>query len=215
MELWDALAFHKVLPVIVLDDVAGADGLARALVAGGLPVAEVTLRTSAAIGAIRIMAAREDLLVGAGTVVTAAQVDAAVEAGARFVVSPGLSRAVVARCERYGVPCLPGVATPTEVMAAMDLGCSTVKFFPAASFGGPEFLAELGGPFKGVSFVPTGGIKPADLATYLRLPAVLAVGGTWMVPRRVIAAQNWDRVRTLVAGAVEAATPKGSLDERD
>ena len=155
------------------------------MVAGGLPVAEVTFRTAAAADSIRAMAARGDIL-GAGTVLTVAQVDQAVAAGARFVVSPGLSRAVVERCAEHGVLALPGAVTATEVQAALELGVSTVKFFPAGTCGGPAAIKALAAPFGGVRFVPTGGVGPKNLAEYLAVPAVAAVGGSWMVPRDLV-----------------------------
>ena len=163
-EVLDRLARHRLVPVVVLDDASRADGLAEALVNGGLPIAEVTFRTAAAEESIRIMAARGDVLVGAGTVLTVEQVDLAVRAGATYVVSPGLSRAVVERCGEHGVAVLPGAVTATEVQAALELGVSTVKFFPAGTSGGAKAIAALAAPFGGVSFVPTGGVGPANLA---------------------------------------------------
>jgi 2-dehydro-3-deoxyphosphogluconate aldolase/(4S)-4-hydroxy-2-oxoglutarate aldolase len=204
-EILQRLSAHRIVPVVVLDDAADAHGLADALVAGGLPVAEVTFRTAAAPDAIRAMADRGDLLVGAGTVLTAAQVDQAVAAGAAFVVSPGLSRAVVERCQEHGVLALPGAVTATEVMAALDLGITTVKFFPAGSSGGAAAIAALAAPFGDVGFVPTGGIGPTDLHEYLALPSVRAVGGSWMVPRGLVRAGELEAVKDLVADAVAAA----------
>lgn len=201
----EALGTHRLVPVVVLDDAADADGLAGALVAGGLPVAEVTFRTAAAEESIRVMAARGDVLVGAGTVLTVQQVDSAVAAGASYVVSPGLSRAVVERCGEHGVPVLPGAVTATEVQAALELGVSTVKFFPAGTSGGAKAIAALAAPFGGVSFVPTGGVGPASLHEYLALPSVHAVGGSWMVPKGLVAAREFDQVRALVAEAVALA----------
>ena len=148
MDVLQALSAARIVPVVVLDDAADADALAGALVAGGLPVAEVTFRTAAAADSIRAMAARGDILVGAGTVLTVAQVDQAVAAGARFVVSPGLSRAVVERCAEHGVLALPGAVTATEVQAALELGVSTVKFFPAGTCGGPAAIKALAGPVR-------------------------------------------------------------------
>jgi len=199
------LAAHRIVPVVVLDDAADAGPLATALVAGGLPVAEVTFRTAAAADAIRIMAARGDVLVGAGTVLTPAQVDAAVAAGAQYVVSPGTSRAVVERCAEHGVPALPGAVTATEVQAALELGLTTVKFFPAGTSGGPKAIAALAAPFTSVRFVPTGGVGAANLAEYLALPSVCAVGGSWMVPRDRIRAGDVDAVRALTREAVALA----------
>jgi 2-dehydro-3-deoxyphosphogluconate aldolase/(4S)-4-hydroxy-2-oxoglutarate aldolase len=197
-----ALGRARLVPVVVLDDAAQAGPLADALVAGGLPVAEVTFRTAAAADAIRAMADRGDLLLGAGTVLTPAQVDRAVAAGAGYVVSPGLSRAVVERCAEHGVLALPGVVTATEVQAALELGLTAVKFFPAGTSGGAPAIAALAGPFADVRFVPTGGIGPADLADYLRIDAVVAVGGSWMVPRDRIRSGDFEVVRRLTAEAV-------------
>lgn len=200
-----ALSAARLVPVVVLDDAAHAGPLAEALVAGGLPVAEVTFRTAAAPDAIRVMADRGDLLVGAGTVLTPDQVDRAVAAGASYVVSPGLSRAVVERCQEHGVLALPGAVTATEVQAALELGLTTVKFFPAGTSGGAPAIAALAAPFGGVRFVPTGGVGPGNLHDYLAIPAVAAVGGSWMVPRDRIAAGDLDGVRRLTAEAVALA----------
>ncbi|MCC2309964.1 bifunctional 4-hydroxy-2-oxoglutarate aldolase/2-dehydro-3-deoxy-phosphogluconate aldolase [Cellulomonas chengniuliangii] len=197
-----ALSEARLVPVVVLDDAAHADALAGALVAGGLPVAEVTFRTAAAADSIRAMADRGDILVGAGTVLTAAQVDQAVAAGASYVVSPGLSRAVVERCHELGVLALPGAVTATEIQAALELGLTTVKFFPAGTSGGAPAIAALAAPFGQVSFVPTGGIGPKNLQDYLSIPAVAAVGGSWMVPRDRVAAGDFAGITQLTADAV-------------
>src|SRR5450756_599246 len=148
----------------------------------------MSLQPSAPHVSFRAMAARGDILVGAGTVLTVAQVDQAVAAGATFVVSPGLSRAVVERCQELGVLALPGAVTATEVQAALELGLDTVKFFPAGTSGGPAAIKALAAPFTGVKFVPTGGVGPANLGEYLALASVVAVGGSWMVPTERIAA---------------------------
>ena len=205
MDVLDRVTAARLVPVVVLDDAAAAPALADALVAGGLPVAEITFRTPAAADAVRAMAEHGGILVGAGTVLTPAQVDEAVAAGAGFVVSPGLSRAVVERCHEHGVAVLPGAVTATEVQAALELGLSTVKFFPAATCGGPAAVKALTAPFGGVRFVPTGGIGPDDLASWLAVPSVAAVGGSWMVPRDLIAAGDLDAVRELTARAVARA----------
>jgi 2-dehydro-3-deoxyphosphogluconate aldolase/(4S)-4-hydroxy-2-oxoglutarate aldolase len=188
--------------VVVLDDAADADALAGALCAGGLPVAEVTFRTAAAADSIRAMWSRGDILVGAGTVLTVAQVDQAVAAGARFVVSPGLSRAVVERCQEKGVPALPGAVTATEVQAALELGITTVKFFPAGTSGGAAAIKALAAPFGDVRFVPTGGVGPKNLAEYLAMPVVAAVGGSWMVPRDRVRSGDFAGIQALTAEAV-------------
>ncbi len=202
MDVLASLNEARLVPVVVLDDAADAAPLAAALVAGGLPVAEVTFRTSAAEESIRAMSARGDILVGAGTVLTPAQVDAAVAAGARYIVSPGLSRAVVERCQEHGVLALPGAVTATEIQAALELGLTTVKFFPAGTSGGAPAISALAAPFGGVRFVPTGGIGPANLHEYLAIPAVLAVGGSWMVPRAAVRAGNFSEITRLTVQAV-------------
>ena len=200
------LGAARLVPVVVLDDAADADPLAAALVAGGLPVAEVTFRTDAAEESIRAMSARGDMLVGAGTVLTPAQVDLAVAAGASYIVSPGLSLAVVERCQEHGVLALPGAVTATEVQAALELGLTTVKFFPAGTSGGAPAIAALSAPFVGVQFVPTGGVGPKNLHDYLAIPAVVAVGGSWMVPRATVRDRNFAEITRLTAAAVALLT---------
>jgi 2-dehydro-3-deoxyphosphogluconate aldolase/(4S)-4-hydroxy-2-oxoglutarate aldolase len=202
MDVLSALSAARLVPVVVLDDAADADALADALVDGGLPVAEVTFRTAAAQESIRAMSARGDILVGAGTVLTVAQVDQAVAAGASFVVSPGLSRAVVERCQDKGVLALPGAVTATEVQAALELGITIVKFFPAGTSGGAAAISALAAPFGGVSFVPTGGVGPKNLAEYLSIQAVAAVGGSWMVPRDLVKSGDFAGIQALTAEAV-------------
>jgi 2-dehydro-3-deoxyphosphogluconate aldolase/(4S)-4-hydroxy-2-oxoglutarate aldolase len=201
------LGARRIVPVLVLAELAAALPLARALRDGGLPVAEVTFRTEAAPAALRALAAEGDILVGAGTVVRPDQVDVAVAAGARFIVTPGLSRGVVARCNELSVPVIPGVATATEVMAALDLGCELLKFFPAETSGGAAALRALGGPFPDVRFVPTGGITAANAADYLALGSVVAVGGSWMVAPSLIAAGDFAAIARLTAEAVRLAAP--------
>jgi 2-dehydro-3-deoxyphosphogluconate aldolase/(4S)-4-hydroxy-2-oxoglutarate aldolase len=204
-------AWHLV-PVVVLDEASAADPLAEALVAGGLPVAEITFRTSAALEAIRRMAARKDVAVGAGTVLTPGQVDEAVDAGASFIVSPGLSEEVILRAERRRVPVIPGAVTASEVQRAYALGLRTVKFFPAATAGGAAAIAALSKPFGDMRFLPTGGIGPDNLADYLTLSSVAAVGGSWMVPRHTIAAGDFQTIRRLVdTAAAQAAAITGGL----
>lgn len=205
MDILSALRAARLVPVVVLDDSAHADPLAEALVAGGLPVAEVTFRTAAAQDSIRAMADRGDILIGAGTVLTPVQVDQAVAAGARYIVSPGLSRAVVERCQEHGVLVLPGAVTATEIQAALELGLTTVKFFPAETSGGAAAIAALTAPFGDLTFVPTGGIGPANLHQYLGIGAVTAVGGSWMVPRDRIRAGDFAAVARLSADAAALA----------
>lgn len=205
MNVLSQLAAATLVPVVVLHDAADADGLAGALVAGGLPVAEVTFRTPAAADSIRAMADRGDILVGAGTVLTPAQVDTAVAAGAQYVVSPGTSRAVIERCQEHGIAVLPGAVTATEIQAALELGLTTVKFFPAGTSGGAPAIAALSAPFGGVQLVPTGGVGPANLGDYLALPSVVAVGGSWMVPAATVAAHEYGTITDLTTTAVALA----------
>ena len=205
MDVLAELMQRVLVPVVVLREAGDAGFLAEALVAGGLPVAEVTFRTAAAPEAIRVMADRGDVLVGAGTVLTAGQVDQAVAAGARFVVSPGTSRAVVERCAEHGIVALPGAVTATEVQAALELGIDTVKFFPAGTSGGPAAITALAAPFGGVRFVPTGGVGPGNLAQYLAVRSVVAVGGSWMVPPDRIAAGDRSGLVDLISTAVATA----------
>ena len=215
MDPLNVMRTARLVPVVVLDDAADADPLAAALVAGGLPIAEVTFRTPAARDSIRAMAERGDVLVGAGTVLTVDQVDQAVDAGAAYVVSPGLSRAVVERCQERGVLALPGAVTATEIQAALELGISTVKFFPAGTSGGAAAIKALAAPFGDVRFVPTGGVGPANLQDYLGIPAVAAVGGSWMVPRDRIAAGDFDGVRSLTAEAVALVPGAGATSSEE
>jgi 2-dehydro-3-deoxyphosphogluconate aldolase/(4S)-4-hydroxy-2-oxoglutarate aldolase len=199
----DRVLARRLIPVIVIDDARHAVPLAEALVAGGLPVAEVTYRTPAADRAIRAMASNSKLLVGAGTVTRAEQVDRAVASGARFVVSPGFSADVISRCTDLGVPVLPGVSTPTDVMRALETGIETVKFFPAEAMGGVATVRALAAPFPDVRFVPTGGVNPGTMADYLRLDVVAAVGGSWMVAPALIRSGEFAEVSRLTATALE------------
>jgi len=205
----DHLATHRLLPVVVLDDPDSASPLAAALVAGGLPLAEVTFRTPRAVESLRLMAVNTELCVGAGTVLTVDQVDAAVGAGARFVVSPGLNESVVRRCAELDVLAIPGVATATEITAALAAGVRVAKLFPAAQLGGPPAVHALAGPFPQMRFVPTGGISAETAQAYLSHPAVLAVGGSWMVPADAVARGNFARVAELTRRAVAAVQGRG------
>lgn len=190
-----------VIPVLVIDDVAHAAPLARALVAGGLPVLEVTLRTAAALDVIRAMADVEGGHVGAGTLLTPADVKAAKAAGATFGVSPGATDSIVKACEDEGLPLLSGAATATEVMRLLELGYTVQKFFPAESSGGSPAVKSLGGPLPQVSFCPTGGVSLQNARTYLALPNVLCVGGSWIAPKNLMDAGDWDGITTLAREA--------------
>lgn len=204
-ETIDLLCHRRVLPVVVLQELDHALPLAGALADGGLPVAEVTFRTAVAADAIRLLTAQTDLLVGAGTVVRPEQVDAAVAAGARFVVTPGLSRTVVERCVALDVPVIPGVVTASDVIAALELGLDVLKLFPAEAAGGVTLLQALHAPFPDVRWVPTGGVGAANAAEYLALDYVAAIGGSWMAAPALVAAGAWDEVSRLTAEAVGLA----------
>ncbi|MFF9216244.1 bifunctional 4-hydroxy-2-oxoglutarate aldolase/2-dehydro-3-deoxy-phosphogluconate aldolase [Streptomyces viridosporus] len=196
------LDLAPVVPVVVLEDAADAVPLARALVAGGLPAIEVTLRTPAAPDAIRAIAdGVPDAVVGAGTVITPAQVDEAVEAGARFLVSPGWTEALLAAMRASGVPFLPGVSTVSEVVALLERGVREMKFFPARAAGGTAYLKALAGPLPRARFCPTGGIGADSAPDYLALPNVGCVGGSWMLPADAVAARDWDRIERLAREA--------------
>ena len=196
---------HRIVPVLVIPDAADAPALGRILAAGGLPIAAVTLRTPTAFEAIRSMAAEGVCLVGAGTVTTPAQVEQAKDAGAAFVVSPGLSAAVVAECRALDLPVIPGIASATELQHAIELGLSLVKLFPAQIVGGPAAIRALSGPFPQISFLPTGGVTAANLGDYLTLSSVAAVGGSWMIDAQALAARDWPAMQLAVAAAVAAA----------
>jgi 2-dehydro-3-deoxyphosphogluconate aldolase / (4S)-4-hydroxy-2-oxoglutarate aldolase len=205
-EVSDALLRRRIVPVVVLEDLESARPLADALEQGGLPVAEVTFRTDVAADAVRLLAGERRLLVGAGTVVRPEQVDLAVGAGARFIVTPGLSPRVVERCRELDVLVIPGVATATEVVAALDHGLDLLKLFPAQVAGGVALLRALQGPFPGVRWIPTGGVNQANAAAYLALPSVAAVGGSWMVAPELIAAGDFASVTRLAREAVRLGT---------
>ncbi|MCK2216014.1 bifunctional 4-hydroxy-2-oxoglutarate aldolase/2-dehydro-3-deoxy-phosphogluconate aldolase [Actinomadura sp. ATCC 31491] len=196
------LDLAPVIPVVVIDDVGTAVPLARALVAGGLPVIEVTLRTPAAREAIaRIAAEVPEATVGAGTVRTAEDIAASAAAGARFLVSPGTTPSLVEALEGSGMPYLPGAATVSEVMALAERGVKELKFFPAEAAGGVPYLKSLSGPLPDVRFCPTGGIRATTAADYLALPNVGCVGGTWLTPADALASGDWARVEKLAAEA--------------
>ena len=191
-----------VIPVIVIDDLADALPLARALVAGGLPVLEVTLRTPQALECMRAIAAEvPDAVVGAGTVRTSADAVAAAHAGARFAVSPGFTPAVGRACRDAGLPLLPGVATGSEIMTAQEEGFSALKFFPAVQAGGTAMLKAWQGPFGDVAFCPTGGIQPGNAAEFLALKNVACVGGSWLVPADALEQGDWSRITRLAREA--------------
>lgn len=196
-----------VIPVLTIEDEAAAVPLARALVRGGLPALEVTLRTPAALGAIRAMAGVDGAVVGAGTLLSPGDIGAATEAGACFGVSPGLTPALAEAAKASGLPFLPGVATPGEAMAAAELGFETLKFFPAEANGGTAALSAWAAPLSALRFCPTGGVGPGNAPAYLALPNVLCVGGSWVAPRQAVAAGDWQRIEALAREA--AALSRG------
>jgi len=199
----------KLVPVVAIHDAAHAPALADALVAGGLGCAEITFRTAAAPEAIKAMASRDDMLVGAGTVLDIEQAKQAVDCGARFLVSPGTNPKVVAWAVDRGVPITPGVATPSDIDLAMSFGLDVLKFFPAEAFGGLKTLKAIAAPYGMVRFIPTGGISAANLGEYLAFKPVLACGGSWMVKNEMIAAGQFDRITELTREAVAIARQQG------
>jgi 2-dehydro-3-deoxyphosphogluconate aldolase/(4S)-4-hydroxy-2-oxoglutarate aldolase len=205
-EILERIGDLGIVPVVAIDDAAQAGPLGRALLDGGLPCAEITFRTAAAADAIRVLARDyPDMLVGAGTVLSVEQARLAAEAGARFIVSPGFDPDVVGWCLENGLPIVPGVVTPSEVTAALKVGLTVLKFFPAEAMGGLKTLKAIGSPFGLVKFIPTGGIGKDNLAEYLSQPIVHACGGSWLAHRQLIAAGEFAEIARLAAEAVEIA----------
>lgn len=202
----EILGRAPVIPVLVIEDAARAVDLGRALARGGLPVLEITLRTDAALEAVRRMSAEiEDAIVGVGTVVDPAQLARSEQAGARFAVSPGLTPRLAEAAAAASIPLLPGAMTPSEIMQAREWGYQRLKLFPAAIAGGVAMLQALAGPLPDVRFCPTGGIKPAHLPDYLSLSNVICVGGSWVAPREAVAAGDWAHITRLASEAVAVA----------
>ena len=198
------LSLIGIVPVIKIDDAKDAAPLAKALIEGGLPCAEVTFRTAAAKDAIAIIAKEyPDMIVGAGTVLTKAQVDDAIEAGAKFIVSPGFNPEIVKYCQEKGCPIVPGINNPSGIEAALELGLKTVKFFPAEQSGGIEMIKAMSAPYGGVTFMPTGGVNPKNVNDYLAFPKIICCGGSWMVKPEMIAAGDFEGIKTLVREAVD------------
>lgn len=195
-----------VVPVVVIDDADKAVPVAQALVAGGLPIIEVTMRTAAAADAIAAIAAEvPDAHVGAGTVLSSEHANTIVAAGAKFIVSPGLHEGVVSTAQDLSIPIIPGVATATEAQRAWNMGLRILKFFPAGQAGGPAMIRALASVFRDVMFMPTGGVTPSNLKDYLSLPAVLACGGSWLTPAKAIADGDYDQITTLASEALAIA----------
>lgn len=198
----------RIIPVIALEVADDVVPLCEALREGGLEVAEITFRTAAAPEAVRI-AAREfpEFALGAGTVTTLDEVDKAADAGAQFAVAPGLNPKVVTRAQERGLPFFPGVCTPSDIEAALELGCTTLKFFPAGAMGGVKTLKALAAPYahRGVNFIPTGGVTAENMTDYLSVPAVAAIGGSWLVAKPLLKAKAWAEVARLTREAVDTA----------
>lgn len=203
MDLNQKISELKIVPVVKLDNASDAENLAKALIEGGLPVAEVTFRTDAAEKSIQIMTEKfPEMLVGAGTITTVEQAKTAVAAGAKFLVSPGFSRAVTQYAVENKIPIFPGVCTPSEIMEAMEFQLPVVKFFPAEAYGGLKTINALAGPFPNLKIMPTGGINEKNIKDYLANPKVIACGGSWMVKDSLIQAGAFDEIKKLTAEAV-------------
>lgn len=201
-----AIGKLALIPVVQIDHSKDAVNLGTALVEGGLPLAEITFRTESAEAAINAIALNvPEILIGAGTVLTVAQAEKAIGAGARFIVSPGFSPKVVDWCLNQSVTVIPGVATPTEIAMALDKGLTTVKFFPAQVMGGVEMLKAIAAPYGNIKFIPTGGVNAQNLADYLKLPMVLACGGSWFVKASLISAGEFSEITRLTKEAVSIA----------
>lgn len=206
--MFDKLRQFGVVPVVAVDDIDNGLRLCEALLSGGLPVAEITFRTAAAADVIQAASKRfPELLLGAGTVLTADQVDRAIQAGARFAVAPGCNPTVVCAAQRQGLPFAPGVCTPSDVERALELKCKVLKFFPAEVSGGVPMLKALIGPYghTGIGFCPTGGVTIANMKDYLALPQVAFVGGTWIAKSDLVKKGDWSAIVDLARQAVEAA----------
>ncbi|MFT5880566.1 MAG: 2-dehydro-3-deoxyphosphogluconate aldolase/(4S)-4-hydroxy-2-oxoglutarate aldolase [Moritella sp.] len=199
----EVFAASPIVPVMVINNIADAVPMAQALAAGGITVFEVTLRTDVALDAIRAIAqAMPQAMIGAGTIVNPQQYDAAVKAGAKFVISPGYSRTLLEHAAKGTAPLIPGVSTPSEIVTALELGYDHLKFFPAEANGGAAALKAIAGPLPQVRFCPTGGISPKNAADYMALPCVATVGGSWMIPNQAVEAGDWETVTALSKAAV-------------
>lgn len=212
MNITELLSNNPVVPLVQADDPAIAVDTSRALAAGGLKVAEVVFRTDRALECLQAVADQvPEMIAGAGTVLSAEQANAALDHGAKFIVSPGLDDGVVGVAKERGVPIYPGTMTPSEVQHAFNLGLDTVKFFPASIAGGVPALKALASVFRTMKFMPTGGVSPGNLADFLAVPAVLACGGSWLTPADAIASGNYEKITTLAAEAVAIArTARGT-----
>ncbi len=207
LSVFDVVAGFGVVPIIAIDDVEAALPLADALIEGGLPIAEITFRTEAAAEVLKMLhAERPKLLLGAGTVLTAETAKAAKDCGAQFAVAPGLNPAVVAAARDVGLPFAPGIATPSDIEGALSLDCRVLKVFPAGALGGVDALKSISAPYAhlGVRYVPTGGVNAENMNSYLNLPSVAAVGGTWIAKKDDLAQGRWDEISQRCRAAMEA-----------
>jgi len=210
-----AMRRWRIIPVIVIDEARDAVPLASALLDGGLPIAEITLRTPAALEALRrITSEQPEMFAGVGTVLNVRQAEQARSAGAHFIISPGLNRAVVDYCLEFDMPVYPGVATASEIEAGLEMGLSLFKLWPIATLGGVEYLNFLSGPFGGIEFNPSGGVTGANLESYLALKNVVACGGPWMAPQDWIAGRQFDKIRAAVRDTVKRVTSLGAAQKR-
>ncbi len=202
-KILEEIANKRIVPVVVLRNIADAKPLAHALCDGGLPCAEITFRTETAADCIKIMSEEfPDMLVGAGTVLTPAQADQAMKAGAKFIVSPGFNPTMVKHCIKKKYPVIPGVNNPSDIEAALSFGITFLKFFPAEASGGLDMIKALSAPYPQIRFMPTGGITPDNLHTYLAFDKVAACGGTWMVRDELLKLQNFDEIKKLTEDAL-------------
>lgn len=215
MSVLAELRQHKLVPVIVIDDPKAAPALGRALSEGGLPCAEVTFRTTSAREALaRLTGECPEVLAGAGTVLTPAQARDALDAGAKFIVAPGFSPSVVDYCLENDVPVFPGIATPTEIEAALTRDLTVLKFFPAEPLGGVAYLKAISAPYGSIEFMPTGGINVQNIGSYLAFSKVVACGGSWMAPPELISAGEFSRITDEVKKAVTAIQPNNGAGGR-
>jgi 2-dehydro-3-deoxyphosphogluconate aldolase/(4S)-4-hydroxy-2-oxoglutarate aldolase len=204
-EILTQITNHRVVPAVVIDDSKSAAALGAAMVAGGLPIIEVTLRTPEALKALEILVHRGDMVVGAGTVTNLTQLDAARRAGAQFIVTPGLDDPIIRHCRQRDMLIIPGAVTPTEIMHAQNMGLPVVKFFPCHAYGGLTTIDALSGPFPSMAFLPTGGISLQNLGDFLAHKSIVACGGTWMAKREWIQKGDWAAVTSACAETVKIA----------
>lgn len=204
--LMKRIAELKIVPVIAISDASKAAGLADALINAGLPIAEVTLRTPSSLESLREIASRQEILTGAGSLRNENDLNKAIDAGAQFAVSAGFSAAIAKEAAKLNIPYFPGVATPTEILQAIDAGITTLKFFPAETLGGVAALKAMSAPFPGINFMPTGGINIENMNTYLAYGPVVAVGGSWMVAQKLIDSGEFTEIEKLTKDALKAVT---------